>query len=710
MIPFYLHVIHTTVKYEKMFDRPRCRDWSPLSTQQLRLRNLIQISGHNITCNYTKCSVYFTLHTTTMSAPFYTSEKLDIHNNIIWPEINCPMAVKSSLRCICIRVWQNNPRSHDEAGHTAELEPDGGLENEDKLLFLWGVYFSGLVPLARRSEKRLKENTLVFQMHGGYFTSAEYILDGDEQNHPISTVPAAKTPTTISDGNNFGLLPVKNDPLCDNSNSSPSWYSPSSALNVECKMSKLGSSISSSSSLGHPVRSNSPEEQSIFMVRSTVSPTPTEVETNLKIRYLFMEFFKSEVRNSYDVRRLLTVQERQRRIRYKSECAKELIDRICMKSAYCLNLDLFSNKQLIYRSSTSSHQNRTGMGRQLSRLLYQEKEPLKPEILLKAQELRRQIEQSRFRCRILTQEKERIRGNIRQLQQKLNQMTDRNIETESALMENYRNYGKEKEVLYQQKLAYASEKECYQDLRAKVLIARHRLLRGLNEIYCIKKKSNGTCAVNGISLPNAESYSDATPALALSVALGYVAHAVLMCSSILNIPLRNPIKYEGSRSKMIDCIKVLPTTDREFPLYSRSGPPTNALLYAVFLLNQNISQLKYYLCLSRGDPRATLANLYDILNVPSINVMSRSIEEPFQAVQANISGSSSVELDVADAFNQFSVTDLKETKSVQRISRSVDTYNNSSREDEKRNGKFASDPILAQGQLQVASFDKKKNI
>ncbi|XP_062545797.1 UV radiation resistance-associated gene protein [Armigeres subalbatus] len=687
-----------------MFDRPRCRDWSPLSTQQLRLRSLIQISGHNITCDHPKCSVYFTLHTTTMSAPFYTSEKLDIHTNIIWPEINCPVAVKSSLRCACIRVWQHNPRSHDQAGHAAGDETDSGSENEDKLLFLWGVYFSGLVPLARRSEKRLKENTLVFQMHGGYFTSAEYILDGDEQNRSISSVPTAKTPTTINDGNHLGLLPVKNDPLCDNSNSSPSWYSPSSALNVECKMSKVGSSISSSPSF---VRSNSPDEQSLFMIRATVSPTPTEVETNLKIRYLFMEFFKSEVRNSYDAKRLLAVQERQRRIRYESESAKEITDRICMKSAYCLNLELFSDKQLVYRSSTSSYQNRSGMGRQLSRLLYQEKEPLKPEILLKAQELRRQVERARFRCRILAQEKERIRGSIRQLQLKLNQMTDRNIETESALMECYRNYGKEKEVLYHQKLAYANEKECYQDLREKVLIARHRLLSGMNEIYCIKKKKNGTCTVNDIALPNAESYTDATPALALSVALGYVAHAVMMCSSILNIPLRNPIKYEGSRSKMIDCIKVLPTTDREFPLYSRSGPPTNALLYAVFLLNQNISQLKYYLCLSRGDPRATLANLYDILSVPSINVTSRSIEEPFQAVQSNISGSSSVELDVSDAFNQFSVTDLKETKTVQRISRSVDTYNDSRKEDEKRNGKFASDPILAQGQLQVTGFDKK---
>lgn len=685
-----------TRENEKMFDRPRCRDWSPLSTQQLRLRSLIQISAHNIVCQHPKCSVYFTLHTTTMSAPFYTSEKLDIHSNIIWPEINCPSLVKSSVRCVCIRVWQHTP---DQDKTDENLDQNG-----DKQLFLWGVYFSGLVPLTRRSEKRLKENTLVFQMHGGFFTSADHILDGDEQKN----VPVTKTPA--SEDKKLDLFSETHNLHCDNSNNPPQkWFSPNSLLNADSKAAKSGSSCSPSS-LGRTVLfSNSSDYQPSCPSRVTVSPTPTEAETNLKIRYLFMEFLKSEVRPSYDAARLLAIQERQRRIKYESEGAKELTDRICMKSAYCLNLDLFADKQLIYRSSLSTHQNRGGMGKQLSRLLYQEREPMKPEILLKAQDLRRQIELARFRCRILTQEKERIRSNIRQLHVKLSHMTDANIETESELMANYRYYGKEKESLYQQKLAYASEKESYRELKVKTLAARHRLLRGLNEIYCIKKINNGTCTINDVPLPNAESYTDATPALALSVALGYVAHAVMMCSSILNVPLRNPIKYEGSRSKMIDYIKVLPTTDREFPLYCRSGPPTNALLYAVFLLNQNISQLKYYLCLSRGDPRATLTNLHDILNIPSINAISREVEEPFQAIHTTMSGSSSVELDVPIAFNQLGVTNLRESKSASRISRSVDTYGDNGKDNQKRNGKFASDPILAQGQIQLTGFGKNKN-
>ncbi|XP_055541688.1 UV radiation resistance-associated gene protein isoform X2 [Wyeomyia smithii] len=644
-----------------MFDRPRCRDWSPLSTQQLRLRSLIQVSGHNIVCDQPKCSLYFTLHTTTMSAPFYTSDKMDIHANVIWPEIHCPTVIKSSLRCVCIRVWQHSNSNPDV--NTSENATVS--EEEDKQLFLWGIYFSGLVPVTRRSEKRLKKNTLVFQLHDGFFTSADYILDNDEHQ-----VVAPKTPGSLtSDGKRLELCFEKSNLFCDNSNSSPpGWYVPNSLLHVQNSRSlpkgETGSSQSSSS--GRLVANSS----DLAAGRVSVSPTPTEAESNLKIRYIFMEFLKSEIRTGYDVKRLLAIQERQRRIRYESESAKEITDRICMKSAYCLNLDLFTDKQLVYRSSSSATYRRGGMGKQLSRLLYQEREPLKPEILLKAQELRRQLELARFRNRILQQEKDRIRSSIRKLQQKLGTMADGNIESESTLMASYRSYGKEKEILYQQKLTYASEKESYRDLRAKVLVARHRLLKGLNEIYCIKKRANGTCSINDVSLPNAESYTDATPSLSLSVALGYVAHAVIMCSSTLNIPLRNPIKYEGSRSKMIDCIKVLPTADREFPLYCRSGPPTNALLYAVFLLNQNISQLKYHLCLSRGDPRATLANLHDILNVASINVLSRDIEEPLQTIQrTSLSGSSSVDLDLPNTFNHLTVNPLKESKSVARYLR-----------------------------------------
>uniref|UniRef100_A0A182QTS9 UV radiation resistance-associated gene protein n=1 Tax=Anopheles farauti TaxID=69004 RepID=A0A182QTS9_9DIPT len=747
-----------------MFDRPRCRDWSPLSTQQLRLRSLIQISGHNITVSEppppntptpsstpsshtaggrTKCTVYFTLHQTPDSAPFYTSERLDLHRNVLWAEIDCPATIKSSLRGVCVRVWE-----HREAPHAPRTLPEhhvmkvphdaGGGEvatdqqrSGDRMLFAWGVYLSGLVPLARRSEKRLRPNTLVFQLHGGYFTSAACILEPEER-HPRVTVanslpegmsspanapypPSATIPIAHGGGRRGGRRDNSADNAlhCDTSNnSSPaltstapphlhfSYHTPSSTspnhpwhpllmanggsagvLGVEGRMDRLSVS---------PVVSNgTPQLLPPVSHRSASPSTPVSwtepPETNLKLRYLVMEFLAGEVRPSYDLTRLLAIQERQRRIRYEADSAKTLTERICMKSAYCLNLELFHSKHLVYRAGANSHRT-GGMGKQLSRLLYQDREPIDPTVVLHGQQLRRDIERARFRCRLLAQERDRVFASLQQLRNRLTVACDGNIERESALMERYRTYGREKEQLYQQKMAYASQKDSVRDVCARMLTVRHQLLRGLNEIYYIKTTSQGIYTINDVPLPNAESYSDSTPALALSVALGFVAHAVMMCSSFLDIPLRNPIKYDGSRSKIVDHIKLLPTMDRDFPLHCRSGPAPNSLLYGVYLLNQNISQLKHQLSMSRGDPRATLINLQDILTIPGLGgaLLSRELEEPFQMLPASVFGSSSIDLKMSPGFismptasssgSSSSGSFYRESPSSSRISRSVENY------------------------------------
>uniref|UniRef100_A0A182W7N1 UV radiation resistance-associated gene protein n=1 Tax=Anopheles minimus TaxID=112268 RepID=A0A182W7N1_9DIPT len=755
-----------------MFDRPRCRDWSPLSTQQLRLRSLIQISGHNIVIpqrtltrppadvrvaegGRSKCTVYFTLHQTPHSAPFYTSEKLDLHRNVLWAEIDCPATAKSSLRSVCVRVWEHTGPSGvpgapiiDAGGlHSAGTkvphgsdrndvaddppasdQPNQPSTNTDRMLFAWGVYFSGLVPLARRNEKHLQPNTLVFQLHGGYFTSADCIREPEP--HWLTTVPTAEPERTIPKPNAAGQTPhspsatipivgsgrrggatgvggghrantAENVLHCDTSNNPSPVVSDGSYLSlqsispaspyqlnyvhgglVHCvdklSVSPVVSNGGSSTGTGHFPHARSASPSTPLSWKEPIEPT-------LKLRYLVMEFPPAEIRPSYDGARLLAIQERQRRIRYEADSAKALTERICMKSAYCLNMELFSSKHVVYRTG-GNHGRTGGMGKQLSKLLYQEREPIEPAVLMRGQELRRHIERARFRCRLLAQERDRIGTGMQQLRNRLNAACDSNIERESALMERYRTYGREKEQLYQQKMAYASQKDSVREVCEKMLLVRHRLLKGLNEIYYIKSTNQGIYTINDVPLPNAESYSDSTPALALSVALGYVAHAVMMCSSFLDIPLRNPIKYDGSRSKIVDHIKLLPTMDRDFPLHCRSGPAPNALLYGVYLLNQNISQLKHQLSLSRGDPRATLINLQNILTIPGIGggaLQNRQLEEPFQMLPASMYGSSSVDLKMSPGFGSVPAGGsssgsssngslLRESPSTSRISRSVE--------------------------------------
>lgn len=82
-----------------------------------------------------------------------------------------------------------------------------------------------------------------------------------------------------------------------------------------------------------------------------------------------------------------------------------------------------------------------------------------------------------------------------------------------------------------------------------------------------------------------------------------------------------------------------------FPLFCRTSPPPNQLLYAVFLLNQNISQLQFVLGMNRGNLRATLPNLYELLN-GSIPELTRPTLFGDELVATSISASSSVDLNV----------------------------------------------------------------
>lgn len=89
-------------------DQQRCRPWIPLLTQQvsviktkhvflrktayigvsfqLRLRHLRQITAYNVIADGPG-QFYYTLHLTSMSAPFYTSEEIDSPNPK-WTELD----------------------------------------------------------------------------------------------------------------------------------------------------------------------------------------------------------------------------------------------------------------------------------------------------------------------------------------------------------------------------------------------------------------------------------------------------------------------------------------------------------------------------------------------------------------------------------------------------------------------------------------------
>jgi len=119
-------------------------------------------------------------------------------------------------------------------------------------------------------------------------------------------------------------------------------------------------------------------------------------------------------------------------------------------------------------------------------------------------------------------------------------------------------------------------------------------------------------------------FSDKTDFQKSSTVLGYAAHAVSLIASYLNVPLRYPLRFGGSRSYILDhspsvepssmtsvVSSVPPNTSMrmmEFPLFF-DGQETTRSSYAIFLLNKDIEQLLNYIGAESLGPRYVLANL-----------------------------------------------------------------------------------------------------
>lgn len=585
---------------QNMINRPRCRDWSPLTTQQLRLRNLIQITGHNIEAD-ANTSIYFTLHMTVMSAPFFTSERVDSFRNAIWAEINCQSIHKSTSQFVVVRVWQTNrlrntssnqmqsstylrrtsinninSRSISDTNNETNIEQRNN-NDKDKVLFVWGVYFSGLVPITKRSEVKLKENALIFYIHGGFFTSADYLL---AECVPKQCEHFFRLPLPQQNSSNYlsknlasaaistkGTINITNtNKNCDNLNTNKQLQHDNDVTIDRIKNDSLLSSSQKSTS----IISNSPKRYELTQRSGRLSPSCDVIanfphkhisnsESNeqnddeeytftdpciLKARYLDKKFFKWEIRRSYNVSKLLLLQEKQRIYRKRTISANEMTEKICMKSAACLNLQLIANKGMVYRPRANP-----SLGRTLNRLLSPQPEQLKPEDLLKAQELRRKIETAKFRCRFLTMERDRYKVILRKLHDKCSKLCDENIEKESWLMDDYRELSRSRDMAIEQKSRYSIKCEIYDRVRGMLIQRQYQLLGQLREIYIIRERDqNGFFEINGHCLPNTDllrmyyssnnTSNTSNAASSLSVAMCYVAHIVLLSSSVLNIPLR----------------------------------------------------------------------------------------------------------------------------------------------------------------------------
>lgn len=122
-------------------------------------------------------------------------------------------------------------------------------------------------------------------------------------------------------------------------------------------------------------------------------------------------------------------------------------------------------------------------------------------------------------------------------------------------------------------------------------------------------------------------FTDRKEVLRSATALGYIAHAVSLLASYLEIPLRYPIQVGASRTYICDyapsvesiselmstSLPYSPSKPMEFPLFLE-GQDTTRSAYACFLLNKDVEQLLNLIGVESLGPRHVLANFKELLN------------------------------------------------------------------------------------------------
>uniref|UniRef100_A0A0D9WU52 Uncharacterized protein n=1 Tax=Leersia perrieri TaxID=77586 RepID=A0A0D9WU52_9ORYZ len=133
-----------------------------------------------------------------------------------------------------------------------------------------------------------------------------------------------------------------------------------------------------------------------------------------------------------------------------------------------------------------------------------------------------------------------------------------------------------------------------------------------------------------LSMKKTSYFSDKTEIQKSATTLGYVAHAVSLIASYLDVPLRYALRLGGSRSYVLDHAPSFessslasPTSSvplstsmrtMDFPLFFESQETTRSA-YAIFLLNKDIEQLLNHIGAESLGPRHVLANLKQLTTI-----------------------------------------------------------------------------------------------
>ena len=247
--------------------------------------------------------------------------------------------------------------------------------------------------------------------------------------------------------------------------------------------------------------------------------------------------------------------------------------------------------------------------------------PKRPATRLRELKLRAQIERLRLRNELYKNERERMSGELERTLQQIGdvrtQMNDANV----VLTNKVHAMSKDKVTFSRWEERLAANASYVFALQDVLHSCQLNVLHGFHFLFPIQNAgddgdndSKTTTSIRWICMPRVEeARGRSNGEMALGVCSGWVAEMLVIFSSVLDVPVRYPIRLGGSNSSIADpAAAAAAVGGNVFPLYLKGADATRAE-YGIFVMQKNLAQLRWACGLPSNNFKATLKNLYELI-------------------------------------------------------------------------------------------------